>query len=133
MGKLVNVNALNVNNLPSKGFAYICCDPSSHAYPGYLSPTYVINIALTPTPAGPAAVRPSAIILYSLQSNHCNFTAGPTAANVGIYTTIDPIMATTLANLNLNAQSGGSASILPDLTSFTNYSGSSTFASNSSV
>ena len=117
-GHLVNVDATNVNEQAYNNFFYISCDNLPGSYPGYLQPADLVYAALGITPS------PYAIILYTEHGNHCNFTdpnnvAGP----VPILTTLDPVNATSLANLKLTPNSPGNAMVLPDLTSFTNTTG----------
>lgn len=111
----MNVNALNVHDIPSNAFAFICCDTAN--YPGYLTPSTVLSFALAG--AGSSKTFPLAIILYSEQSTHCNFTIQGDSPVDAIFTTVDPMVATSLAKLQLSDSSPGIAEIVPDLNSDT--------------
>src|SRR5436305_10555076 len=122
-GKLVRVDGLNVHNLQSDTFAFISCDNTPSAYPGYLTPSVVLSFALAGT--GTSKIFPQAIILYSEQAQHCNLTIQNDPPVHAIFTTIDPMVATSIARLQLSDSSPGSTNIEPDLNSFTSDNGSS--------
>lgn len=116
-GHLVNVGVDNSNSIQSEEFAYISCDPE--AYPGYLKASDALNNVLYSS--NPAVI----VILYSEYSNHCNVSNLNSAPAIdGVLTAVNPMAATALARLGLTSKSNGTATILPDLNSFTNSSGS---------
>jgi hypothetical protein len=121
-GKLVPVNALNVHNIPSDAFAFISCDDTPSDYPGYLTPSVVLSFALAG--AGSSKIFPQAIILYSEQAQHCNFTIQNEPPVHAIFTTIDPMVAAGIAKLQLTENSPGTTNIEPDLNSFSSDNGS---------
>jgi hypothetical protein len=122
-GKLIAVNALNVHNIPTNAFAYISCDDNPSSYPGYLTPSVVLSFALAG--AGSSKIFPQAIILYSEQAQHCNFTIQSDSPVHAIFTTIDPMVAAGIAKLQLSDSSPGTTKIEPDLNSFSSDNGSS--------
>ena len=116
-GELVNIGSSNTNTVKDTDFAYISCDDS--AYPGNLKASNVISMVASNLP------QPQAIVLYSTMGNHCNFTYLGGFQYTTIFTTTDPMVASSLANLGLNHSSPGTAHILPDLGAVnTNSSGS---------
>jgi hypothetical protein len=117
------VDGLNVHNIPTDAFAYISCDDTPSAYPGYLTPSVVLSFALAG--AGSSKIFPQAIILYSEQAQHCNFTIQNDPPVHAIFTTIDPMVATSIARLQLSDSSPGTTQIEPDLNSFSSDNGSS--------
>jgi Ring finger domain len=123
-GQLVNLDASNVNELQLSQFGYLSCDPS--AYTGFLNASQVFDLAFN---SGNSFI----LILYSVTANHCSLN-GVNVANTGsvnaVLTTVDPVVASMLANLNLNAKSSGTCAILPDLNSFTNVSSSNNWNNN---
>jgi len=114
-GHLANIGAFNANNVADQNqFSYISCDPA--AYTGNLGAGDVFDMVAN-------APRANIIILYSETSDHCIANGLDSLPTIGgILTTTDPVTASRLANLNLNAQSSGMAFILPDLNSYTNTS-----------
>lgn len=114
-GHLVNVDASNANDIANtQQFSYVSCDPD--AYSGNLGPNEVFRIIVN-------SPRANIIVLYSETSNHCTATGLSHLPTIGgILTTTDPRLATALANLSLDQQSPGTATIFPDLTSYTNSS-----------
>ena len=63
------------------------------------------------------------VILYSKTADHCAATGLDTLPTIGgILTTTDTMLASSLAALNLGNSSPGTATILPDLNSYTNSS-----------
>jgi hypothetical protein len=121
-GKLIRVDGLNVQNIPTDAFAYISCDDTPSAYPGYLTPSVVLSFALAG--AGSSKIFPQAIILYSEQAQHCNFTIQSDPPVHAIFTTIDPMVAASIAKLQLSDSSPGTTQIEPDLNSFSSDNGS---------
>jgi hypothetical protein len=114
-GYVVNVDASNAN-VASDGeqFAYLSCDPE--AYTGVLDASEVFRITVN-------SPRANIVILYSQTSDHCvatGLTGFPTIN--GILTTTDSMLASNLANMSLTSESQGTATILPDLNSYTNSS-----------
>lgn len=118
----MQVNALNVHNIPGNTIAYISCDDTPSAYPGYLTPSVVLTFALAG--AGSSKTFPEAIILYSQKSLHCNFTIQSDPPVPYIFTTIDPVVAASIANLQPGASSPGTVQIEPNLNSFSSDNGS---------
>ena len=118
----MRVDGLNVHNIPSNSFAFISCDDTAAAYPGYLTPSVVLSFALAG--AGSSKVFPQAIILYSEQSQHCNFSIQSDSPVDAIFTTIDPMVAAGIARLQLSESSPGTTELLPDLNSFSSDNGS---------
>lgn len=114
-GHLVNVDASNANDLANQGqFSYISCDPE--AYTGNIDASQVFRIVAN-------SPRADIIILYSETSDHCTATGLDTLPTIGgILTTTDTMMASSLAALSLTQESAGTATILPDLNSYTNSS-----------
>jgi len=65
--------------------------------------------------------RANIVILYSETANHCTVSGLSQLPTIGgILTTTDTVTATKLANLNLGTDSSGTATIYPDLDSYTN-------------
>lgn len=114
-GQIVNVDASNANETPEVNqFTYLSCDPS--AYTGNLGPSDVFRIVIN-------SPRAYVIILYSVTSDHCVATDLNNLPTIGgVLTTTDTMLAKSLANLELNQNSPGAATILPDLNSYTNSS-----------
>ncbi|OCT50846.1 putative RING finger domain protein [Cladophialophora carrionii] len=114
-GHLVNVDASNANDIAGTGqFSYISCDPED--YPGNLDASQVFRIVVN-------SPRANIVILYSETSDHCIVTGLDTLPNIGgILTTTDTMLASSLAALSLTEESPGTATILPDLNSYTNSS-----------
>jgi len=114
-GQIVNVGASNANEMAEMNqFSYLSCDPE--AYTGNLGPSDVFRIAIN-------SPRANIIILYSVTSDHCVATDLNNVPTIGgILTTTDTMLAKSLADLQLNQDSPGSATILPDLNSYTNTS-----------
>ncbi|KEF58772.1 uncharacterized protein A1O9_03615 [Exophiala aquamarina CBS 119918] len=114
-GQIVNVGASNANQVAEVNqFSYLSCDPE--AYTGNLGPSDVFRIVVN-------SPRTNIIILYSVTSDHCVATDIDNLPTIGgILTTTDTMLASSLAALNLNQNSPGSATILPDLNSYTNTS-----------
>jgi Ring finger domain len=125
-GHLVNVNSANANFEGSiDQFSYISCDPS--AYTGNLGATDVFTIVVNQP-------RANIVILYSETSEHCSATGLSNLPTInGILTTTDVMAASMIANLNLNVESKGSVTILPDLNAFTNSSDQSRYGNSSGL
>jgi hypothetical protein len=83
----------------------------------------VLSFAFAGT--GSSKIFPQAIILYSEQAQHCNFTFQNDPPVSAIFTTIDPMVAAGIARLQLSDSSPGTTNIEPDLNSFTSSNGSS--------
>jgi hypothetical protein len=106
-GEILNVDASNSADLKSNEIAYISCDAS--AYPG--------NIGAGATVANViSSQQAAAILLYSSQSNHCNFTADASLPSYrNIFTVLLPD-SSLLINSHINSgNSSGSTSIEPDM------------------
>jgi hypothetical protein len=114
-GHLVNVGASNANDIADiDQFSYISCD--SEAYSGNLDASDVLRIVVN-------SPRANIVILYSETSSHCIVTGMDNLPNIGgILTTTDTMLASSLASMSLTQESPGSATILPDLNSYTNSS-----------
>jgi len=116
LGHLLNVDASNANSIPPQVFSFISCDPED--YSGNLDATDVFKIVVN-------SPRADIIILYSERSGHCYASGLSRFQQInGILTTVDPMVASSLARLNLNTNSTGTCQILPDLNSYTNSSSS---------
>ncbi|KIX02235.1 uncharacterized protein Z518_08174 [Rhinocladiella mackenziei CBS 650.93] len=116
-GHLVNVDASNANDIvDANQFSYLSCDPDK--YTGNLDASEVFQIVVN-------SPRTNVVILYSETSDHCTATGLSNLPTVGgILTTTDAMLASSLADLNLNQESPGTATILPDLNTYTNASDS---------
>ncbi|KAL2417851.1 hypothetical protein ABEF95_000837 [Exophiala dermatitidis] len=117
-GHLVNVDASNANDIADqKQFSYISCDPEK--YTGNLDASAVFRMVVQSPNA-------NIVILYSETSDHCVATGINSLPDIGgILTTTDTMLASSLAALNLGQNSSGTATILPDLNSYTNSSSGS--------
>jgi len=117
-GHLVNIDASNANDIANVDqFSYVSCDPGVYEN-GNIDASEVFRIVVN-------SPRANIVILYSETADHCEATGlGNLPTIGGILTTTNTMMATTLAKLNLNQGSPGTVSILPDLNSYTNSSGS---------
>lgn len=115
-GHLVNVNAANANDITNVNqFSYLSCDPEAYNG-GNLDASEVFRIVVN-------APRANIVILYSETSDHCSATGLSSLPTIGgILTTTDTMTASSLANLASTQDSTGTASILPDLNSYTNSS-----------
>lgn len=116
-GRLILINSSNANNPLSDGIVYISCDPED--YPGVLGPNDVLGMAANAQPG-------NAVVLYSTRSNHCQ--AGnlrSLAAANGVFTTLDPVLAATVANQIGNSSNGMPAIVVPDFNSYQNPGSSS--------
>ncbi|KAK5044748.1 hypothetical protein LTR84_010522 [Exophiala bonariae] len=125
-GQIVNVDPSNANEMPEANqFTYLPCDPE--AYTGNLGPTDVFRIVIN-------SPRTNIIILYSVTSDHCVATDLNNLPTIGgILTTTDTMLAKSLADLHLTQNSPGSATILPDLNSYTNSSRNSGWNGNGTL
>ncbi|KIW66442.1 hypothetical protein PV04_05777 [Phialophora macrospora] len=114
-GHLVNVGASNANDIADVDqFSYMSCDPED--YTGNLDASQVFRIVVN-------SQRANIVILYSETSDHCIATGLETLPTIGgILTTTDTMLASSLAALSLTEESPGTATILPDLNSYTNSS-----------
>ncbi|EXJ69153.1 uncharacterized protein A1O5_08088 [Cladophialophora psammophila CBS 110553] len=114
-GHLVNIDASNANDIADVDqFSYVSCDPED--YPDNLSASEVFRIVVN-------SPRTSIVIIYSETSDHCVATGLDTLPTIGgILTTTNSATASSLAGLSLTQASPGVATILPDLTSYTNSS-----------
>merc|ERR1712093_611763 len=115
-GHLVNVDASNANDVADvEQFSYLSCDPEAYSG-GNLDASAIFRIVVN-------SPRANIVILYSETSDHCAATGlGNLPTIGGILTTTDTMTASSLAQLALNQASTGTASILPDLNSYTNSS-----------
>lgn len=111
-GQIVNVDASNANHPGNTNqFSYMSCDPG--AYPGNLNAEEVFKIVVS---------NQNLVILYSETADHCMATGLDYLPTIsGILTTTNSTEATALANLGLTVNSKGTATILPDLSSYTNF------------
>ena len=122
-GHLLRVDSQNVQNIPNNAFAYVSCDNIPSTYSGYVDPSVLMSFILAG--AGSTKIFPLAIILFSEYANHCNFTINSNPAVQAIFTTIDPMIAASIAALQLTGSSHGNTEIVPDLNSYTNSSDNS--------
>ncbi|KAJ9609800.1 hypothetical protein H2200_006128 [Cladophialophora chaetospira] len=114
-GNIVNVDASNANQIADVDqFSYMSCDPDK--YTDNLDASQVFRIVVN-------SPRANILILYSETSDHCVATGLDTLPTIGgILTTTDTMLASSLASLSLTEESPGTATILPDLNSYTNSS-----------
>ena len=107
-GRLYATNTSNANTYNTNAISYISCDPED--YVGNLQATDIVRIA---------ASQQNSIILYSTRLNHCHSTDLLNIARTnGIFTTLDPILASdVLGNLTI-ATNGRQAEISPDQASY---------------
>ncbi|KIW33000.1 uncharacterized protein PV07_04505 [Cladophialophora immunda] len=114
-GHLVNIDASNANDIADVDqFSYVSCDPED--YPDNLDASEVFRIVVN-------SPRANIVILYSETSDHCIATGLDGLPTIGgILTTTKRATASSLADLSLSQESPGTATILPDLTSYTNSS-----------
>lgn len=125
-GHLVNVDASNANDIADESqFSYLSCDPEQ--YTGNLDASAVFHIVVN-------SPQTRYVILYSETSRHCAATGiNNLPTMVHISTTTDPEAASKLAALNLDQNSPGNATILPDLYSYSNFSGGNGYNGNGSL
>ncbi|KAK5949494.1 hypothetical protein OHC33_009486 [Knufia fluminis] len=116
-GQLIHVDDTNANDFTSDAINYLSCDPED--YTGVLSPDDTFRMVAT-------AQQSNSIVLYSTRASHCDASDLRQfhMAN-GIFSTLDPVLAATVANEIKNESSGKSAIIEPDRQSFMNDSNSS--------
>jgi hypothetical protein len=104
--------------------ACISCDTSS--YPGHLTADDTVMSAVT------SANPPTAIILYSIDANHCNYSVPDIVQYESLFTTIDPMLAFNLQSRLANTTQTYSASIVPDSASIQQSSPSGSSSNGSS-
>jgi hypothetical protein len=94
------------NVIKPNDIAYISCDGS--AYPGHLTADDTVMAAVSSS-------NPSvALILYSVQSNHCNYSVPDIVHYDSIFTTVDPMLALNLQIRLANSSTHHTANILPE-------------------
>ncbi|KAE8389355.1 hypothetical protein BDV23DRAFT_157396 [Aspergillus alliaceus] len=110
-GNLVNVDATNTISLNSSDIALISCDQS--AYPGNLDASETVHAVITsPQPA-------LAVLLYSSEVHHCNYTAGPHSNGyINVFTLVNQAFAKAVLKLSHSSAGNGTTSIKPNM-SFT--------------
>ncbi|KUL89012.1 hypothetical protein ZTR_06008 [Talaromyces verruculosus] len=82
-GALYQTTASNTASITTQDIALISCDP--FAYTGYLHVAETVS-AVVSLSSGP----PAAVVLYSLQSNHCNYTVNdPTVSYTNVFTVVN--------------------------------------------
>lgn len=124
--QLINVDVENSNGVLDNKIAYVSCDPES--YSGYLNATDALSNILY------SSSTTVIVVLYSEFSNHCNVSNLNSAPGIsGILTTLNPMAAAALAKLGLSLRSSGTATILPDLNSYTNTSNDGNFGNNGNL
>jgi hypothetical protein len=99
----------NTNVIRSGDIAFISCD--ADAYPGQLNADTAVAAAIS------GVSPPSAVILYSTEANHCNFSSTQTIHYDSLFTTIDPTLAGNLMSRLQSTSTHSTGSILPDLSS----------------
>ncbi|KAI9037979.1 RING-H2 finger protein [Aspergillus affinis] len=117
-GELVNVNAANSLQLNSSDIAFISCDKSD--YPGNLDASSTVSNVVT------SKQRASAVLLYSSELHHCNYSSNEAdaAQYPYVFTFLNPDFAkqikTQLSSPKDNYTSEGNATVgvVPDM-SFT--------------
>lgn len=109
-GRLMLINSSNANNPLSDGIIYLSCDPQD--YPGVLGPSDVLGMAANAQPG-------NAIVLYSTRANHCQAPdLRSLAAANGVFSTLDPVLAATVADQVGNSSNGMPAIVVPDFNSY---------------
>ncbi|EEA24760.1 hypothetical protein TMatcc_007861 [Talaromyces marneffei ATCC 18224] len=122
-GSLYQTTASNTASITSQNIALISCDPS--AYTGYLHVADTVSDVVSLSNGGPAAV-----VLYSLQSDHCNYTVNdPTVSYTNVFTVVNStasqlflshlssINTTTIADINADMSTSNSAPVFGNGTS----------------
>ncbi|KAF5015399.1 hypothetical protein F66182_13288, partial [Fusarium sp. NRRL 66182] len=121
-GTLYQTTASNTASITTQNIALISCDPS--AYPGYIHVAETVSDVVSLSSGGPAAV-----ILYSLQSNYCNYTVNdPTVSYNNVFTVVNStssllflsqlssINTTATADINADMSTSSSASTFGNTT-----------------
>jgi hypothetical protein len=109
-GQLLAVGPSNSGAVNETDIALISCDPSS--YPGVLSAGATIANVLQSHP------EPAAILLYSAQSDHCNYTVDDPDFTYPTVFTVLGADAARLIQIELSSHSNASFSnIVPDMSS----------------
>ncbi|KAL5365191.1 hypothetical protein BJX96DRAFT_179617 [Aspergillus floccosus] len=109
-GQLLHVDAANSLAVQSGDIAFISCDPS--AYPGNLDASETVANVIT------SQQQPAAVLLYSTQANHCNYSANEVSAHnyANVFTVLTPNASHSLqAVLDSASASSGSTSIVADM------------------
>ncbi|KAL4889369.1 hypothetical protein BDV59DRAFT_186720 [Aspergillus ambiguus] len=110
-GQLRRVDAANSLSLQAEDIAIISCDPS--AYPGNLDASETVANVLT------SQQKPSAVLLYTTEANHCNYSTHESSAATfaNVFTLLTPDAARALqAVIDSSAGTGtGSTSIVADM------------------
>lgn len=109
-GQLLHVDAANSLAVQSGDIAFISCDPS--AYPGNLDASETVANVIT------SQQQPAAVLLYSTQANHCNYTADEGSAHdyANVFTVLTPNASQSIQTVLDSATSGsGSSSIVADM------------------
>lgn len=121
-GKLMLIDASNANNPKADGIIYLSCDPED--YSGVLGPNDVLRMAANAEPG-------NSIILYSTRANHCEASnlRSLSAAN-GVFSTLDPALAATVATQLRANPDGMPAVISPDAASYSQPGSSSGYSGN---
>ncbi|PGH16685.1 hypothetical protein AJ79_01557 [Helicocarpus griseus UAMH5409] len=109
-GRLVTVDANNASSVTARQIAFISCDDS--AYSGNLKVNDTLKSALT------GSTRPAAVIIFSTEYEHCNYSSdgifGPVYPNV--FTVTDPEVARNiLAALSGQQFETATSDIMPDI------------------
>ncbi|KAL2012828.1 hypothetical protein VTN00DRAFT_353 [Thermoascus crustaceus] len=115
-GKLVNVNASNSASLNGTEIAFISCDTS--AYPGELRAGETVENVIN---AHPTAV---AILLYSTESNHCNYTPkDPSLLRYpNVFTLLQPDSKLHISDQLRSSNGSDCTRIVPDMSTVSNNS-----------
>lgn len=109
-GRLLYVDASNANAFTSNAIDYISCDPED--YTGVLGANDVLRIVLS-------AQQGNSVILYSTRADHCEATNLRSIALAnGIFSTLDPATAASVASQVKNMSNGLPAVIKPDPQSY---------------
>jgi len=110
---MVHVDDTNANDLSTDTIYYLSCDPED--YTGVLGPDDVFRIVATAQ-----SWQSNTVILYSTRANHCEaygLRQFPVAN--GIFTTLNPVIAGTVAKQISNSSAGEPSTIVPDMQSYT--------------
>ncbi|EED18541.1 RING finger domain protein, putative [Talaromyces stipitatus ATCC 10500] len=122
-GILYQTTPSNTASVTPQNIALISCDPS--AYTGYLHVADTVSDVVTLSSGGPAAV-----LLYSVQSNHCNYTVNdPRVTYFNVFTIVN----STAAQLFLSNLPSTNDTVTAGITADMSTSSATTFGSGNST
>lgn len=123
-GTLYQTTPSNTASITTQDIALISCDPS--AYTGYIHVAETVSDVISLSSGGPAAV-----VLYSLQSNHCNYTVNdPTVAYINVFTVVNSTSSQLFLSNLPSINSTATADIVADMSTS---SGASTFGNSTTT